>query len=201
MPSPSRSNLTRPIAAQSSLSHCSTVRFVHPRPLDRARPRSPAGRRSPCRRSGCRGAAGTSATRSRTRSTWAGISSVPAGDCAPVVDALAPRVLLARREAHRLRDVAHRRAIRTRASTGTKKKRSGIALIRAGERFPQHYLERLKYCCWKRRAKILSSFAPDLSESAHRQWRDSEVRVQTGAPPHLTNTASISAPKGSEPRP
>ena len=35
-------------------------------PTPPGRPRSPAGRRSPCRRSGCPGAAGTSATRWRT---------------------------------------------------------------------------------------------------------------------------------------
>ena len=36
MPSPSRSNFTSPMAAQSSLSHCSTRAARHARPLDRA---------------------------------------------------------------------------------------------------------------------------------------------------------------------
>ena len=76
-PGPSRSNLTRPIAAQSSLSHCSTERFSI-RAHSTGQTSRPAGRRSPCRRSGCPGAAGSPGSVApgrarpwgRSRSSW-----------------------------------------------------------------------------------------------------------------------------------
>ena len=109
MPSPSRSNFTSPAAAQSSLSHCTTVR-----PSIRAHS------------TGTTSATGRSQMtmppewmprwRGKPRSWFASSptcsgmpATLPALHAVPPLDLLAPRVLLARREPQRLRDVAHRR--------------------------------------------------------------------------------------------
>ena len=82
-------------------------------------PRRPAGRRSPCRRSGCRGGGGRARARRPARARRRGCRGrpgrrAPAGarrrHVAPAVDLLRPGVLLAGGVAEGLGDVADRRA-------------------------------------------------------------------------------------------
>ena len=81
IPRPRRSNFTRPTAAQSSLSHCSTVRPPCA-PTRPGRPPRPGGRRSPCRPGGCRDGGGNPRARWRRRA--------PRRDAEIVVDCSGP---------------------------------------------------------------------------------------------------------------
>ena len=112
MPSPSRSNLTSPADAQSSLSHCTTRAVLHPGPLHRhhLRHRPVADHH----------AAGVDAQVPGEAQQLVGQvddllghrrrAAAPSASAVPALDPLAPRVLLAGREPERLGDVAHRRA-------------------------------------------------------------------------------------------
>ena len=108
MPRPRKSNLTRPIAAQLSLSHCSTVRAsIRPRSIGHT---SPTGRSvstmPPEWMPRCRGALSSWLARSTTGSgiSWSASAIVRVG-----VDLLAPGVLLAGGVAQRLGHVPDRR--------------------------------------------------------------------------------------------
>ena len=108
MPSPSRSNFTSPASAQSSLSHCSTVRSGIARPLHRAHlDHRPVAHHH---------AAGVDAQVPREVQELGGQVDDLLGDVvvdgvgerAPALDLLGPRVLLAGRVAERPGHVPHR---------------------------------------------------------------------------------------------
>ena len=72
MPSPSRSNFTKPGRRAVVLVPLEHRPALHARPLDRAELDAADGRPSPCRRNGCRGGAGSRSPPPRARARAAG---------------------------------------------------------------------------------------------------------------------------------
>ena len=141
MPRPSRSNFTSPMAAQSSLSHCSTLRpgmrphsTGHTSTTGRSHSTMPA-EWMPRWRGRFSTSAASSATSGGTPPPWASETSCDGGggrDAAsvPGVDARRPGVHLLLGEAERLADVAHGRARPVRDDVGhLRRVTAAVALV------------------------------------------------------------------------